>query len=93
MLVLGHNMRAFTRQTHGMFPKVWCDGFDGIAPDSYTDDGRFNKEKRDDKKIRSWEGMAEEVREPLSEGLCDPYNITGTWTRVSCSWMENQIWN
>lgn len=84
MLVLGHNMHAFCRQTHGMFPKVWSVPFQGIAPNSYVDDGRFDKQKdRDEKILKGFEGLAEEVRMPLPEGFVDPYNVTGTWTRVS----------
>ncbi|KUJ23253.1 uncharacterized protein LY89DRAFT_728021 [Mollisia scopiformis] len=84
MLVLGHNMHAFCRQTHGMFPKVWSVPFGGIAPNSYVDDGRFNKDKKEERVFTGWEGMAEEVRRPLPKGFEDPYNITGTWTRVVC---------
>lgn len=82
MIVLGHNMHAFTKQTHGMFPRIWRHGFDGIAPNSYYDDGRFEKLKKEGKKIRAWEGMTEDVRVPLPVGFVDPYNLTGTWTRV-----------
>lgn len=85
MLVLGHNMHAFTRQTHGMFPKVWTEPFEGITPDSYVDNGRYSKPKKEelDRKPKLWETDADLVRYPIPEGLVDPYNVTGTWTRVS----------
>lgn len=84
MLVLGHNMHAFTRQTHGMFPKIWSEPFEGITPNSYVDDGKYKKPKEEDIDAgKLWDVNSESVRRPVAKGLVDPYNVTGTWTRVS----------
>jgi hypothetical protein len=70
MIVLGHNLRMFTEQTHSVFgPRsIWREPWIGASPDSYEP--------------VSIKGMQIPV---APGGIVDPYNITGTWMRVSTS--------
>ncbi len=81
-IVLGHNLFALSRQTHGRCSKVWTDTFQGIAPNSYHDDVKVkiqNEEKKSKGRDMSEGGIGRSLL-PLHE---DPYNVSGTWTRVS----------
>jgi hypothetical protein len=68
MIVLGHNLRMFTEQTHSIFgPRsIWREPWIGASPYSYEP--------------TSMKGM-HTLNTPV--GIADPYNIQGTWMRVS----------
>lgn len=82
MIILNHSMKAFT-QTHGI-PDVasllpqWDEPFEGAIPHSYVP--KASQIPMQSSSIPS--------NLPKSPGLAlesqDPYNITGTWTRVVC---------
>jgi hypothetical protein len=69
MIVLGYNLRVFTDDTRGIFKPLWVMPWAGVAPDSFTPI-KLKKELN-------------EPAMPLDEN--DPYNISGTYMRVSNS--------
>lgn len=84
MIVLGHNMHMYSRQSHMRGPKVWKDSFEGIAPNSFVK-GKIEGRTPDRKgKGKSRESENDIRRSLLPPGVEDPYNITGTWTRIVC---------
>ncbi|CZR51789.1 uncharacterized protein PAC_01666 [Phialocephala subalpina] len=87
MIVLGHNMHTYSRQSHMRGPKIWKDSFGGIAPNSFFDKGKIEGRDGDKKgkgKGKRREGEDDIRRSLLLPGMEDPYNITGTWTRIVC---------
>lgn len=67
MVVLGHNLRMFTENTHGIFKPLWSVPWRGASPDSFSP---------------MTLGKLREQPAPPADAL-DPYNISGTWMRVS----------
>lgn len=66
MVVLGHNLRMFTENTHGIFKPLWSVPWHGASPDSYSP---------------MMLGRLREQPAPPVDAL-DPFNISGTWMRV-----------
>lgn len=69
MVVLGHNLRMFTENTHGIFKPLWSVPWHGSSPDSFSP---------------LTLGKLREQPAPPMDAM-DPYNISGTWMRVSTS--------
>lgn len=95
MLVLGHNVESF-RNSIGeqMLPRglVWKEGWRGASPYSYTsvdiagvdsDDEEEEEEEEEESGIGRGGRGKEEEGVKKKEDVEDPYNITGTWMRVS----------
>lgn len=69
MIILGHNIRIFNDRTGGLlFKSVWAQPFVNAVPSSYSISPGPIKNATLNAGISSFE---------------DPYNITGTWMRVS----------
>jgi hypothetical protein len=67
MIVLAYNMRIFSERTGGRFKPVWEIPFDGVANNSLSATYPL--------------ALPEELDIPLQAR--DPFNISGTWMRVS----------
>jgi hypothetical protein len=76
MVVLGHNLRMFTENAHGIFRPLWSVPWQGASPDSFHPNVTFGK-------------LKEPPAPPMNP--LDPYNISGTWMRVSFQFVK--CWN
>ena len=68
MIVLGHNIRAFSQRTNGSLKSFWDMPFAGVAENSFI----------------SAATCPHLVKSPNARDLDDPYGVTGTWMRVVC---------
>ena len=74
MVVLGHNLRMFTENTHGIFKPLWAVPWQGASPDSYSP--------------MSLCILRDQPKPPID--ALDPYNVSGTWMRVGSSLQRSQ---
>jgi hypothetical protein len=85
MIVLGWNLKEFTKRSDGRFPMIWDEPFVGATPQSFVSPFPGALYPR----VASHKGEIEpellRIREVSAHlNALDPYGVTGTWMRVVC---------
>ena len=85
MIVLGYNLKEFTKRSDGRFPRIWDEPFVGATPKSFHSPHPLGLYPRLKSHCGEIEPELLQIRE-MSHGLnaLDPYGVTGTWMRVVC---------
>jgi hypothetical protein len=88
MIVLGHNLNKFHRQSQGRWPKVWDQPFVGATPYSYLSRSLTPALPKDD----ADEKLLQDREATLALDAQDPYGVSGTWIRVVCFLDYNDLY-
>ncbi len=83
MIVLGHNMSMFPDGRHGLYRPHWNEPWWGTKRNSFVSETPRLDPPPSSPDL-SGEGEEDGEEKPVPD-FEDPYNITGTWMRVSIS--------
>lgn len=83
MIVLGYNLKEFTKRSDGRFPMIWDEAFVGATPKSFVSPTKLSAA------MATRDGAVDpdllQIRElALDLNAQDPYGVSGTWMRVVC---------
>jgi hypothetical protein len=85
MIVLGYNLKEFTKRSDGRFPMIWDEPFVGATPQSFVSPHRHSLYPKAESHRGEIEDELLRIREVASDlNALDPYGVTGTWMRVVC---------
>jgi len=85
MIVLGYNLKEFTKRSDGRFPMLWDEPFLGATPQSFVSPHRHSLFPNKASHCGEIEPELLRIRElSMDLNALDPYGVTGTWLRVVC---------
>lgn len=85
MIVLGYNLKEFTKRSDGRFPMIWDEPFVGATPQSFISPHRHSLYPKAESHRGEIEDELLRIREVAADlNSLDPYGVTGTWMRVVC---------
>jgi len=85
MIVLGYNLKEFTKRSDGRFPMIWDEPFVGATPRSFVSPHPHSLYPKAESHRGEIEDELLRIREVASDlNSLDPYGVTGTWMRVVC---------
>jgi hypothetical protein len=85
MIVLGYNLKEFTKRSNNRFPMIWDEPFMGSNPQSFVSPYRNSLYPKAESHRGEIEDELLRIREVASDlNALDPYGVTGTWMRVVC---------
>jgi hypothetical protein len=85
MIVLGYNLKEFTKRSDGRFPQIWDEPFVGATPQSFVSPNPLSLYPKKASHCGGMEPELQHLREVAHDlNALDPYGVTGTWMRVVC---------
>lgn len=83
MIVLGYNLKEFTKRSDGRFPMIWDEPFVGATPKSFISPPIPSSATAE--QVEEIDSDLLKIRElALDLNAQDPYGVSGTWMRVVC---------
>lgn len=94
MIVLGFNLRKYSKRTGGRFPMIWKQPFAGATPSLCMGPPPRDPDPCDCAEDREDYSDSQQIRDltPKLDAL-DPYGVTGTWMRVVCFLDYHELYN